>query len=102
MKGDSDSVSQSPRRGDPQIPIDGANQLVAKVSRLYARLQQRTTRAASVDARHHPVPKGGNYKHGPRKEERKRMIEARERRILKFPLGMDARCVARLPGMGFN
>ena len=25
-----------PRRGDPQIPTDGENQLVAKVSRLYA------------------------------------------------------------------
>jgi hypothetical protein len=37
LKSDSDSVSQTPERGDPQIPVDGAkNQLVAKFSRLYA------------------------------------------------------------------
>jgi hypothetical protein len=37
LKSDSDSVSQPPQRGDPQIPVDGAtNQLVAKFSRLYA------------------------------------------------------------------
>ena len=35
MKNHSDSVGQPPRRGDPQIPV-GANQLVAKFSRLYA------------------------------------------------------------------
>jgi hypothetical protein len=30
-------VSQPQQRGDPQIPVDGAtNQLVAKISRLYA------------------------------------------------------------------
>ena len=36
MKKDSDSASQQPRRGDPQIPADGANRVVAKFSRLYA------------------------------------------------------------------
>ena len=36
MKSDSESVSQQPRRADPQIPINVANRLVAKVSRLYA------------------------------------------------------------------
>ena len=37
MKSDSDAVSQSPQRGDPQIPNDRAtNRLVAKFSRLYA------------------------------------------------------------------
>ena len=34
---DANSVGQPLRRGDPQIPVDGAtNQLVAKFSRLYA------------------------------------------------------------------
>ena len=36
MKNDSDSASQLPQRGDPQMPINVANRLVAKVSRLYA------------------------------------------------------------------
>ena len=36
MKDHSDSVGQPLRRGDPQIPVNGANQLVAKFSRLYA------------------------------------------------------------------
>ena len=35
MKDHSDSVRQPPQRGDPQI-LNGANQLVAKFSRLYA------------------------------------------------------------------
>ena len=30
-------MSQSPQRGDPQRPLDGANRLVAKFSRVYAR-----------------------------------------------------------------
>jgi hypothetical protein len=36
MKNHSDSDGQQPARGDPQIPIEGANRLVAKFSRLYA------------------------------------------------------------------
>jgi hypothetical protein len=37
MTDHSDSLGQAPRRGDPQIPDNGAtNQLVAKFSRLYA------------------------------------------------------------------
>jgi hypothetical protein len=35
--GFSSRVRRPPQRGDPQIPVDGAtNQLVAKISRLYA------------------------------------------------------------------
>ena len=30
-------MSQSPQRGDPQRPLDGANRLVAKFARVYAR-----------------------------------------------------------------
>ena len=29
-------MSQSPQRGDPQRPLDGANRLVAKFARVYA------------------------------------------------------------------
>jgi hypothetical protein len=36
MKGNSDSVSQPPQRGDPQMPAKAANRLVAKFSPLYA------------------------------------------------------------------
>jgi hypothetical protein len=36
MKEDANSAGQPPERGDPQIPVDGGNQLVAKFSRLYA------------------------------------------------------------------
>src|SRR4029077_14728584 len=36
MKDHSDSVGQPLRRGYPQIQVNGANQLVAKFSRLYA------------------------------------------------------------------
>jgi hypothetical protein len=37
MRDDSDSATQQPRRGDPQIlPEEATSQLVAKVSRLYA------------------------------------------------------------------
>ena len=47
MKSDSDSVSQPPRRGNPHIPVDGANQLVAKVSRLYAEANPEETNSRS-------------------------------------------------------
>jgi hypothetical protein len=71
LKSDSDSVSQPPQREDPQIPIDGANQLVAKFSRLYAQAApEDPTRAPSLDARHHPGTEGWNCEHGACKEER--------------------------------
>jgi hypothetical protein len=36
MKNHSDLVGQPPQKGDPQMSVNGANQLVAKFSRLYA------------------------------------------------------------------
>ncbi len=36
MKRDSDSASQRPQRGDPQIPFAEANRLVSKFARIYA------------------------------------------------------------------
>ena len=97
MKSDSDSVSQPPQRGDPQIPVDGAtNQLVAKFSRLYAEAAPEDQFALRVWMRDIIVGRkvgSANMIHARRAE--KRMIEACERRILEFPLGMEAREVAR-------
>jgi hypothetical protein len=92
LKSDSDSVSQPPQRGDPQIPVDGAtNQLVSKVSRLYAQAASEDQLALRVWMRDIILGRkvgGVNMVHARRSE--KRMIEASERRVLEFPLGMDA------------
>ena len=97
MKNRSDSVGQRPRRGDPQIPVDGAtNQLVAKFSRLYAEAAPKDQFALRVWMRDIILGRkvgSANMVHARRSE--KRMIEACERRILEFPLGMDAREVAK-------
>ena len=96
MKNHSDSVGQPPRRGDPQIPVNGANQLVAKFSRLYAEADPEDQFALRVWMRNIILGrKEGrvNMLHARRSE--KRMIEACERRILEFPLDMDAREVAK-------
>jgi hypothetical protein len=37
-----------------------------------------------------------NYEHGSGKEHERRMVDACERRILEFPLAMDAREVAKV------
>ena len=85
-----------PRRGDPQLPVDGANQLVAKFSRLYAQAAPEDQLALRVWMRDIILGRklgSVNMLHARRAE--KRMIEACERRILEFPLGMDAREVAK-------
>ena len=92
----SDSAGQPPRRGDPQISVNGANQLVAKFSRLYAEADPEDQFALRVWMRDIiPGRKEGsvNMLHARRSE--KRMIEACERRILEFPVGMDSREVAK-------
>ena len=97
MKSDSDSVSQPPQRGDPQIPVDGAtNQLVAKFSRLYAQAAPEDQLALRVWMRDIILGrKVGNANTVRARRAEKRMVEACERRILEFPLGMDAREVAK-------
>ena len=91
------SHSEPPRRGDPQIPVDGAtNRLVAKFSRLYAEAAPEDQFALRVWMRDIIVGRkvgSANMIHARRAE--KRMIEACERRILEFPLGMEAREVAK-------
>ena len=96
MKNHSDSVGQPPRRGDPQIPVNGANQLVAKFSGLYAEADPEDQFALRVWMRNIILSRkegSVNMLHARRSE--KRMIEACERRILEFPVGMDAREVAK-------
>ena len=90
-------MSQPPQRGDPHISEDVAtNQLVAKVSRLYAKAapeDQFALRAWMRDIILGRKVRTGNMVNARRVE--KRMVEACERRILEFPLEMDAREVAR-------
>ena len=95
MKNHSDSVGQPPR-GDPQIPVNRANQLVAKFSRLYAEADPEDQFALRVWMRDIILSRkegSVNMLHARRSE--KRMIEACERRILEFPIGMDTSEVAR-------
>jgi hypothetical protein len=85
-----------PRKEDSQIPIDGANPLVAKFSRLYAEAAAEDQFALRVWMRDIILGrKAGsvNMVHARRSE--KRMVEACERRILEFPLAMDSREVAK-------
>ena len=97
MKGDSDSVSQPPQRRNPQIPVDGAtNQLVAKFSRLYAQAAPEDQLALRVWMRDIILRrKVGSVNPARARRNEKRMVEACERRILEFPLGVDAREVAK-------
>jgi hypothetical protein len=90
-------VSQAPQRGDPQIPVDGAaNKLVAKFSGLYAKAAPEDQLALRVWMRDIILGrKVGSANTVRARRVEKRMIEACERRILKFPLGMDAREVAK-------
>jgi hypothetical protein len=84
------------RRGDPQIPTEGANPLVAKFSRLYAEAAPEDQLALRVWMRDIILGRrvgSANTVRARRAE--KRMIEACERRILEFPRGMDAHEVAR-------
>jgi hypothetical protein len=97
MKSDSHSMGQPPQRGDPQIPVDGAtNQLVAKFSRLYAQAAPEDQLALRVWMRDIILGrKVGSASAVRARRMEKRMVEACERRILEFPLGMDAREVAK-------
>ena len=72
MKSDSDSVSQRPQRGDPQIPVDGAaNNLVAKFSRLYAHAGREDQFALRVWMRDIILAEDRKCEYGAGKEERK-------------------------------
>jgi hypothetical protein len=78
------------------MPIIGANRLVAKVSRLYAEAapdDQFALRAWMRNIILGRKVRSGSMVHARRIE--KRMIEACDRRILEFPLDMDAREVAK-------
>jgi hypothetical protein len=91
-----DHSNQRPRRKEPQVPINGANHLVAKFSRLYAEAAPDDQFALRVWMRDIILGRtvgSANMVHARRSE--KRMIEACERRILEFPLAMDAREVAK-------
>ena len=92
MKSDSDSVSQRPQRGDPQIPVDGAaNKLVAKFWG-YAQAAPEDQLALRVWMRDIILGrKVGTTNTVVARRHEKRMVEACERRTLEFPLGMDAR-----------
>ena len=94
MKKDANSAGQPPRRGDPQMPISRANRLVAKVSRLYAQAAPEDQLALRVWMRDIILGrKVGSANTVRARRVEKRMVEACERRILEFPLGMDARQV---------
>jgi hypothetical protein len=97
MKNHSDSVGQPPRRGDPQLPVNRAtNQLVAKVSRLYAEAAPEDQLALRVWMRDIILGrKVGSTNMVRARRIEKRMTEACERRILEFPLGVESREVAK-------
>ena len=90
-------MSQPPQRGDPQIPVTGAtNQLVAKFSRLYPQAASEDQLALRVWMRDIILGrKEGSVNMRQARRGEKRMVEACERRILEFPLGMDAREIAK-------
>ena len=87
MKSDSDSVSQRPQRGDPQISLDGATtQLVAKFSRLYAQAALEDQLVLRVWMRDIILGRGvGSASAVRARRMEKRMVGACERRILEFP-----------------
>jgi hypothetical protein len=90
-------MGQPQRRGDPQILVDRAtNQLVAKFSRLYAEAAPNDQLALRVWMREIILGrKVGTTNTVVARRHERRMVEACERRILEFPLGMDAREVAK-------
>jgi hypothetical protein len=96
MKSDSDSASR-PQGGDPQIPVGGAtNRLVAKFSPLYAQAAPEDQLALRVWMRDIILGrKVGSASTVRATRVEKRMVEACERRILEFPIAMDAREVAK-------
>ena len=90
-------MSQAPQREDPQLPVNGAtNQLVAKFSRLYAQAAPEDQLALRVWMRDIILGrKVGTANTVRARRMEKRMVDACERHILEFPLGMDAREVAK-------
>jgi hypothetical protein len=97
MKNHSYSVDRSPCRGDPQIPVDReTNQLVARVSRLYAEASAQDQLALRVWMRDVILGrKTGKTSVVRSRRMEKRATEACERRIMEFPVGMNARDVAK-------
>jgi hypothetical protein len=87
MNDDSNSLGQTPQRGDPQIPVNATNQVVVKFSHLYSEAAPRgpvRTPGLMRDIILGREVGSANTIHARRSE--KRMIEACERRILEFPL----------------
>jgi hypothetical protein len=85
------------RRGSPRTPLNGTtNQLVAECSRLYAEACEEDQLALRVWMRDIILGrKLGRVNLFRASRGEKRMIEARERRILEFPSTMEAREVAK-------
>jgi hypothetical protein len=78
------------------MPINGANRLVARVSRLYAGATPDDQFAPRVWMRDIILGrKVGSASTVRARRNEKRMVKACERRILEFPLGMDGREVAK-------
>ena len=100
MKRDFDSAGQPPQRGDPQIPVDGTtNQLAATFSSLYAQAASEDRLALRVWMRDIILGrKVGSASTARAGRAEKRMVEACERRILEFPLAIDAP-ITSLPSM---
>ena len=97
IEGHSGLSRQRRQRGHARIPLDGTpNQLVAKCSRLYAEATPEDQLALRVWMRDIILGrKAGRVNLFLASRGEKRMIEARERRILEFPSSMDAREVAK-------
>ena len=90
-------MSQPPQREAPKKPLDGAtNQLVARLSRLYAEAGPEDQFALRVWMRDIILGrKEGSVNMRQARWNEKRMVEACERRILEFPQDMDEREVAK-------
>jgi hypothetical protein len=96
MKDDTKPLGPHLRRGGPQVTVDfRQNELVAKVSKLYAQAAPEDQLALRVwmrDILLGRIVGTRNLAHASGLEKRSR--EACERRILDFPRDMDARKVA--------
>ena len=96
MEDDTKPLGHHLRRGGPQVTADfRQNELVAKVSKLYAQAAPEDQLALRVWMRDILLGRTAgtrNLAHASRLEKRSR--EACERRILEFPREMDARKVA--------
>ena len=97
MEADSERTGQEPGRGDPQIPGDEAmNALIAEVSHLYAKASAEDQLALRVWMRDVILGRRTGKTNVVRSRRmEKRATDACERRIMEFPIGMDAREVAK-------